>query len=88
MGTKNNPAPNDCYANALPDEPMFTLLARDPSSPNLVQRWAAQRNEEIALKRRPLSDVDLVKEALACADAMREWRRANDGVWRKPVASL
>lgn len=30
MGTKSNPTQFDCYANALPDEPMFILLARDP----------------------------------------------------------
>lgn len=84
MGTKRNPAAYDCYANALPDEPMFVLLARDPSAPDAVRRWAAQRNEDIALGHRPLSDVGMVREAWACAEVMEAWRKDNDGVWRKP----
>lgn len=43
MGTKNNPAPNDCYDRAEPDEPMFTLLARDPTGATLVSIWAKLR---------------------------------------------
>lgn len=83
MATKNNPGPNDCYMNAMPDEPMFTLLARDLSAPDLVRRWAAVRNDEIALGRHPLSDVAVIQEALACADAMNAWRKSNAGIWRK-----
>lgn len=77
MGTKNNPAPNNCYENAFPDEPMFTLLARDPSAPDLIVRWAAIRNEQIALGKRPLTDAVLVQEAIQCADSMRSWRKKN-----------
>lgn len=67
MGTKNEPGQFDCYANAEPDEPMFVLLARDMSAPALVRRWAEQRQ---------FTDGDMPKvhEALACADAMEEWR--------------
>lgn len=43
MGTKNNPGPYDCYANAEPDEPMFVLLARDETAPYFVEAWAAVR---------------------------------------------
>lgn len=35
--------PNDCYNRALPDEPVFKLLARDPQSPALVRKWATDR---------------------------------------------
>lgn len=43
MGTKNNPGAFDCYAAALPDEPLFVLLGRDPLAPALVELWATTR---------------------------------------------
>ena len=85
MGTKEKPAPFDCYANALPDEPMFILLARDPSAPDLVDAWASGRIYQIATGKKPQSDMVMVEEAQDCAKAMRAWRDAhhpND--WRKP----
>lgn len=84
MGSKNNPGEFDCYANALPDEPMFILLARDPDAPRLVEAWAINRTNAIAKSERPDSDMKSVKEAWECANKMREWRAANDGAWRKP----
>ena len=67
MGTKINPGEFDCYNNAEPDEPHFTLLARDTGAPDLVRLWAARReiNQEAP---------EVVAEARACADAMEEWR--------------
>jgi hypothetical protein len=70
MGTKNQPAPNDCYAKAEPDEPYFVLLARDAGAPNLVEIWAADR----AAKG---EDPAVVEEARENAVAMREWRKKN-----------
>jgi len=43
MGTKNNPGQFDCHAKAHPDEPLFTLLARDPAAAALVMMWAHHR---------------------------------------------
>lgn len=83
MGSKNEPGNFDCYANALPDEPMFILLARDPSGPHLVEEWAARRRAAIDDGRRPESDMAMVDEARQCATNMRRWREANDGKWRK-----
>lgn len=83
MGTKNNPGKFDCYANALPDEPMFVLLARDPSAPFLVTNWASRRLAEIKAGTRPESDRAMVDEADECARKMLEWRHFNDGAWRK-----
>jgi hypothetical protein len=83
MGSKNTPGKFDCYANALPDEPMFILLARDFNAPYLVEDWAARREEAIARKMRPESDRAMVKEARDCAMNMRTWRVRNDGAWRK-----
>ena len=82
MGTKQLPTEYDGYARALPDEPMFTLLARDTSAPDMVLRWAYERAREIAQGRRPKTDLALVAEARRCADTMTLWRRENFGAWR------
>lgn len=83
MGTKNNPGKFDCYANALPDEPMFVLLARDPKFFKYVLKWANDRDLDIACGDRPLSDSDMTKEARQCAYDGQLWRRMNNGIWRK-----
>lgn len=83
MGTKNKPLPNDCYSIALQDEPMFVLLARDPDAPSLVRRWADRRHDAISSGEKPITDIDKVYEARLCASAMENWRRLNDGKWRK-----
>ncbi len=74
MGTKNNPGEFDCYFKAMPDEPMFILLARDNDAPLCVRTWAYYREMSIALGQRPKSDLVMVAEARACADAMERWR--------------
>jgi hypothetical protein len=65
VGTKNNPSTYSCYDKAEPDEPMFTLLARDPLAPSLVRMWAAQQIE------RP----EKAEEARGIADSMEAWRK-------------
>lgn len=87
MGSKNKPGDFDCYGNALPDEPMFILLARDPRAPDLVEAWAGARIYDIATGKRPQGDMAMVEEAQQCAKNMRSWRKANDGAWRKPKPS-
>lgn len=82
MGTKLNPGDFDCYANALPDEPMFILLARDPDFRRLVDAWANRREADILCGLRPATDMAMVTEARSCAAAGQQWRRVNDGVWR------
>lgn len=78
MGTKERPGTFDCYDAAEPDEPMFTLLARDESAPELVEGWAIRRYRRL-LERPPLMARDLrkVAEALQCANNMRRWKRAH-----------
>ena len=83
MGTKNNPGKFDCYVNALPDEPMFVLLARDPEFADLVGEWADRRRRAVRCGLRPLSDMALVDEAIECASNGANWRRQNNGAWRK-----
>ena len=43
MGTKDQPSRFDCYDKAEPEEPLFTLLGRDPLAPPLVEAWAMMR---------------------------------------------
>jgi len=86
MGTKNNPGNFDCYENALPDEPMFILLARDPDFWRLVHKWARRRMKDIQCGQRPSSDVNMVAEAEECAWAGQKWRKENNGIWRKENA--
>lgn len=70
MGTKNNPGVYDCYANALPDEPMFILLARDEKAPFAVRKWARRY-------RLRHGDDEKYREAMACARSMEKWREQN-----------
>jgi hypothetical protein len=92
MATKANPGRYDCYANAEPDEPLFTLLARDPTAEFFVAAWAAVRagdleeaqklmvDAKIALQKagKPLLPYDSPKlvEAQECAKAMHTWHQA------------
>jgi len=82
MSTKNNPGEFDCYAKALPDEPMFILLARDPDFYALVEEWAIRRKERIRWGDCPESDRKMVMEALDLASYGAQWRRDNEGKWR------
>lgn len=77
MGTKNKPGNFDCYANALPDEPMFILLGRDGMAPALVEEWANARE-------RAGEDRAKVAEARQCAESMRDWLQRLGKV-EKPV---
>lgn len=90
MGTKNEPGEFDCHAKAEPDEPRFTLLARDPLAPHLVRLWAAARRGDLYGGLTLLSDlfmaqgfplVDEAKESEAdtCADEMGDWRDEHNG---------
>jgi hypothetical protein len=83
MGTKEKPGKFDCYEKALPDEPMFVLLARDPDMPRLIREWAYRRTKAIDDGERPETDRVLVDEAYHCAYDAIEWRKVNDGKWRK-----
>lgn len=66
MGTKNDPGMFDCYAGAAPDEPLFTLLARDKHAPTLVWLWATLRELDGENEAK-------VAEARACAGNMMAW---------------
>lgn len=44
MSTKDDPSQFDAYAKAESDEPVFTLLGRDPMAPALIEAWAYLRS--------------------------------------------
>ncbi len=70
MGTKNNPGAFDCYNNAKPDEPMFTLLGRDKSAALIVALWVRIRVE--------MGDTDeaMLREADDCALMMEHYAKS------------
>ncbi|NNG04751.1 MAG: hypothetical protein HKM95_11710 [Inquilinus sp.] len=70
MGTRSEPGRYDCHAKALPDEPHFTLIGRDPFAPPLIEAWA--KAAEAAGE-----DREKVAEARALAVRMRQWRKLN-----------
>lgn len=84
MGTRDNPGEFDCHGRALPDEPLFTVLARDIDYAAVVCEWAYRRLHRIARGEAPFSDVRKVIEALESADHGTDWRAANLGKWRRP----
>lgn len=95
MGTKNKPGSFDCYLQALPEEPLFTLLARDRHAPDTVEKWADSRELEIRRgyggnKEKLVAELQQLAEARKIAGDMRNWRRQNMGVWKGalPAAPL
>jgi hypothetical protein len=89
MGTRNNPGAFNCYAAALPDETIFTVLARDPAMPGTIRFWIGER-ARLGKNVTP-EDIKRLGEAAEVADAAEAWRAANlnpmgDGVptWKLP----
>lgn len=94
MGTRNNPSKFDCIAKAEDDEPLFTLLGRDPQGASLVQMWIMLRNKDAQGARRLLekmivvadqqpykpSNADKVIEAIGCAEHMQHFYK-----WRQEL---
>src|SRR5579864_1431020 len=80
--TKANPSIFSCLDQALPEEPYFELLARDPSFGKFVRAWADEREAAIRAGDRPESDHAKVAEARDCAEEGERWRRDNLYAWR------
>jgi hypothetical protein len=87
IGSRKDPSRFGFAYAALPDEPRFTLLARDPDFARLVREWAKRRIDDVNCGERPLADLAQVEEAHDIADAGEEWRRENPGKWRVPEAA-
>lgn len=69
--TKNNPGPYDCHANAEPDEPMFTLLARDVTAQYFVAAWVSVRCGDVPLACKLMDDA--AKELRKVGKPIKEW---------------
>jgi hypothetical protein len=92
MGTKTDPGRFDCHAAAHDDEPLFTLLARDPQFVPLVSLWAAVRTKNWPTAAQRFADllrvaqdvpdreVDAAKaeEARAVAHTAVTWRTSRN----------
>lgn len=89
MATKQNPGLFSCYERAMDDEPIFELLARDPSFSKFVRAWADEREAAVKCGDRPQTDMMQVGEARACAEEGEKWRRDNLYRWReRPVQDV
>lgn len=75
MSTKNNPGAFRCYEAALPDEHIFTILARDPAGPATLRFWAQER-QRVGKTKNP-DDLDRIADAMRDARLMEEWREGN-----------
>lgn len=88
MSTKNHPSIFNCYKAALPDEPMFVMLARDPAAPATLRYWAEQRR--LLGKVATEDDQERIAEAIGLAYRMENWRTVNSDplggtpTWRLP----
>lgn len=81
MSTKQSPSEYDCHARAMPDEPLFTFLARDRAAPAVIRTWIALRRQGIEEQHFPDFDLPMLAEAESVAAAMEAWRVENYGKW-------
>ncbi len=84
------PSEFDAYQKAEADEPSFTLLARDPMAPSLIEAWAYLRSgqigaAEIAFKQAidaathvnpQMPGEAQIRSAFEVAENSRNWYRA------------
>lgn len=75
MGTKNNPGNFNCYAAAMPDEPIFILMGRDPAAPVAMEFWIEERQR--LGKAVDQDDLDKIEENRTLQGAFRRWREQN-----------
>lgn len=70
--TKTHPGAFRCYEAALPDEPMFVILGRDPAGPATLEFWAQERVKQ--QKVHEPDDQARIKAAIDEAKDMQDWR--------------
>jgi hypothetical protein len=90
MSSRNEPSQFDAYSKAEADEPVFTLLGRDPVAPALIEAWAYLRSGQIGAAEiafRQASDASThispqmpgeaqIRSAFEVAEECRAWMRA------------
>lgn len=83
ISTKEHPSPYDGLEKAQPDEPLFTLLARDPDAAPLVLEWAERRRSRARWIDDPAdrrAELQQCNEAEEVAWAMQRWRKGEEEV--------
>lgn len=78
MGTKSEPSRYDGYGKAEPNEPVFTLIGRDPAAPGLIRAWVLHHQNA-------KTDGAQLMEALSVADEMDRYRMERDKRPSPPV---
>jgi hypothetical protein len=69
--------PHGCLGAAADDEPIFVLRANDELAPHTVRRWAWDYRQRKKLEGTYNAPREAkFKEAMALADQMEEWKRA------------
>jgi len=76
-----------CLDRAMDGEPVFELLARDPSFGRMVRAWADEREAAVNAGDRPKEDMEQVQEARGIATEGEAWRREHLYEWRKQPAA-
>lgn len=84
METREKLSRTGCLAYALPHEPMFILLARDPDAPDTIQFWAERRARRQVLEPtiELVGDSDKIVGAVDDVEAFKRWRIEHEGEWR------
>jgi hypothetical protein len=76
--TKENPGPFDGLERAAPDEPVFTLRAKDPLAAKLVRDWVQLRRFATAVADMPEDaralELTQISEAEQISWDMDDWR--------------
>lgn len=85
MATKEEPGKYDCHAAAAPNEPIFTLRAKDELMAPMIRLWIAMRQGDYAAAmdaldvgltlRRKETSPEKLAEAERCAVEAERWRR-------------
>lgn len=73
MSTKSTPGSFRCYEAALPDEPMFVILGRDPAGPATLHFWAQERIKQG--KTKEIDDNARIGACLRESEEMAAWRK-------------
>jgi hypothetical protein len=75
------PSKFDGWLKAEPDEPTFTLLARDRRASEMVKQWAYERERDVVTGRKPQGDMEQVREARRIARLMERWYEERQARW-------
>ncbi|MGL5735484.1 MAG: hypothetical protein ACRCYS_11510 [Beijerinckiaceae bacterium] len=79
--TKAEPGPFDAMEKARDDEPVFTLLGRDPDAPDTIKAWVERRRKRLLQEGGAQDEETIRGELIQCTEAetiawaMNNWRK-------------